>query len=197
MSTEQQQTTPDEIADVFELLNAGAEEYSKRKKSKKRVQSDDDKYKSAPPILTQEEFCEAELKKAHDNNYENPDFDFRDFYVKGDEVYFVRINSHKYYGKSLKTIKIRTVYPRMMVGVENGKECVCIGYTEKDQIFSTLTDAKVFFDSVNLIDEDKERELRKKHERQLKKQLENEELEDEKDDSGHEQSEGSDEGEET
>ena len=182
----------DQTTDVFELLDAGVEEYNNRKKKNKKEQ--EDIWKSNPPIPTPEEFCAAELQRAEEQQLENPQFDYRDFYEKGDEIHFVRINNHKWYGKSLKTLKVRTVYPRMIVAVESGGECVCIGYDERDQIFTVLVDAKAFFDSINMIDEDKERELRKKHEKQLKKQLENEELEDEKDD-GQEQSGESDKGE--
>lgn len=124
-----------------------------------------------PPIPTPEEFCAQELQKAKEKQLENPDFDFRDFYNVGDQIWFVRIGRHKWYGKSMKYLKIRTIYPRMMVGLLERGEACCIEYSERDQIFSNSTDAKAFFESLNMQDEDKEakerEKARKKHHQEL------------------------------
>lgn len=129
--------------DVFEML----EEHEKKEIAKKKREEE--------KPLTYEEFCEAQIKKAHEENLENPDYDFRNFYQRGDVIWFVRVNKQKWYGKVMRQLKVRTVYPRMMVTILESGEACCIGYPEKDQIFMYKTDAQNFFDSVDLVDEDK------------------------------------------
>ena len=127
--------------DVFEMLEEHEKKAAKKAKEEKP--------------LTYEEFCEAQIKKAHEENLENPDYDFRNFYQRGDVIWFVRVNKQKWYGKVMRQLKVRTVYPRMMVTILESGEACCIGYPEKDQIFMYKADAQNFFDSVDLVDEDK------------------------------------------
>ena len=73
-----------------------------------------------------DEFCEWELEKAKLKGLENPDFDFRNFYEKGQTIYFIHILRGGINTKELKKLKIRTIYPRMMVCNEEKSCCQCI-----------------------------------------------------------------------
>ena len=117
--------------DVFEML----EEHEKKEITKKKK--------------------EEEKPLTYEENLENPDYDFRNFYQRGDVIWFVRVNKQKWYGKVMRQLKVRTVYPRMIVTILESGEACCIGYPEKDQIFMYKADAQNFFDSVDLVDEDK------------------------------------------
>lgn len=100
-----------------------------------------------------DEFCEWELEKAKLKGLENPEFDFRNFYEKGQTIYFIHILRGGINTKELKKLKIRTIYPRMMVCNEEKACCQCIGYNEKDLIFDTPRDADVVYKTINLADE--------------------------------------------
>ena len=100
-----------------------------------------------------DEFCEWELEKAKLKGLENPEFDFRNFYEKGQTIYFIHILRGGINTKELKKLKIRTIYPRMMVCNEEKACCQCIGYNERDLIFDTPRDADVVYKTINLADE--------------------------------------------
>lgn len=100
-----------------------------------------------------DEFCEWELEKAKLKGLENPDFDFRTFYEKGQTIYFIHILRGGINTKELKKLKIRTIYPRMMICNEEKACCQCIGYNERDLIFDTPRDADVVYQTINLADE--------------------------------------------
>lgn len=100
-----------------------------------------------------DEFCEWELEKAKLKGLENPDFDFRALYEKGQTIYFIHILRGGINTKELKKLKIRTIYPRMMVCNEEKACCQCIGYSERDLIFDTPRDADVVYKTINLADE--------------------------------------------
>ena len=106
-----------------------------------------------PDGLSHDDFCKWELYHAHLMSLEDPDFDFRNFYLKGDYVYLVRhyetINS-----KTMDRLYLRTIYPRMMVGVSDNSFCECIGMNELNNIFTDYTDAKKFYDTVDGISEE-------------------------------------------
>ena len=100
-----------------------------------------------------DEFCEWELEKAKLKNLENPEFDFRNFYEKGQIIYYIHILRGGINTKELKKVKIRTIYPRMMICNEEKACCRCIGYNERDLIFDTPKDADVVYKTINLADE--------------------------------------------
>lgn len=100
-----------------------------------------------------DEFCEWELEKAKLKGFENPEFDFRTLYEKGQTIYFIHILRGGINTKELKKLKIRTIYPRMMVCNEEKACCQCIGYNERDLIFDTPRDADVVYKTINLVDE--------------------------------------------
>ena len=77
----------------------------------------------------------------------------RNFYEKGQIIYFIHILRGGINTKELKKLKIRTIYPRMMVCNEEKACCQCIGYNERDLIFDTPRDADVVYKTINLADE--------------------------------------------
>ena len=96
-----------------------------------------------------EEFCQWELEKAKLKGVPEPDFDFRNYYEKGQTVYFVRV-MEALGEKKIKKLYLRTIYPRMMVGSEEKSCCHCIGYNERDRIFLTPRDAEAYFKSIDI-----------------------------------------------
>ena len=164
-----------------ELLNSGAETQKKRhrrtkaeiqaEKEAKAAESQDNSLFEALDIHEEsqkednrpewekrsakdnDEFCEWELEKAKLKGLENPEFDFRNFYEKGQTIYFIHILRGGINTKELKKLKIRTIYPRMMVCNEEKACCQCIGYNERDLIFDTPRDADVVYKTINLADE--------------------------------------------
>lgn len=152
---------------VEELLNAGVKASRKRRSKKKE--------ESAPTPTTEEnslfaellpqetseqsqeekwpktydEMCEYELRKAKEKNLSEPDFDFRGTYAKGQKVWFVRILD-PLGEKEMLHVSIRTVYPRMLIVVEEKAYCHCVGYNMRDQIFNTEYQAQAYFDTVKV-----------------------------------------------
>lgn len=123
-----------------------------------------------------EEFCEWELEKARLKGRENPDFDFRNFYEKGQVIYYILVLRGGIQTKELKKVKIRTIYPRMLVCTEEKACCQCIGYGDRDLIFETLQDANAVFKTINLRDE---KELEKAQKKNKSRKSTDEDLDDE------------------
>ena len=165
----EEQEQPEKI-DVMELLNSGAEAFQNRQeqpednkagnskgkagKSRKKASGKPDSMPKNPPILTHEEFCEEEIKKAHEKGLEDPDFDYRNYYEKGQQIYYVQIFNAFIKQKRIIPAKIRTVYPRSIVALEPKSQCVCIGYKERDQIFLTDKEAKKYYKTIRLPEDD-------------------------------------------
>ena len=162
------------------LLNSGAEAQKKRhrrtkaeiqaEKEAKIAESQDNSLFEALDIHEKEvednrperekrrpkdhdEFCKWEIEKAKLKGLENPDFDFRNFYEKGQIIYYIQILNMGINTKELKKLKIRTIYPRMIVCSEEKACCQCIDYNEKDLIFDTQRDADAVYKTINLTDE--------------------------------------------
>lgn len=148
--------TIDEPVDIGQLLDSGVEAHQKRKgkgkKSKAKEEPIQPDFEEESRPKTHEEFCERELEKARERNLPEPDFDFRNFYEKGQIVFFVRVLS-KLGIKEVKKLYLRSIYPRMMVGSEDKAGCHCIGYNERDQVFLTPRDADAYFKTVEVSSE--------------------------------------------
>ena len=109
-----------------------------------------------------DEFCEWELEKAKLKGLENPEFDFRNFYEKGQTIYYILILRGGINTKELKKLKIRTIYPRMLVCNEEKACCQCIGYSDKDLIFDTPKDADAIYKTIKMTDEKELEKAQKK-----------------------------------
>jgi hypothetical protein len=143
------------MANLIEnLLNVGVEILNQRKEEETISTSVEDNTKDNKPYeeakgMSYEETCENDLKVAKEQNKEEPDFDFRNLYEKGDIVYYILKTETFVKRKELVKLKLRTIYPRMMVGVEdNNAGCHCIGFKQKDMVFINLIDANAYYDAL-------------------------------------------------
>lgn len=95
--------------------------------------------------IAEEEKQEALLKK-----YPDPYFDFREYYTKGEEIFYVYIN--EFIGeKKIVKIKIRTIYARTIVGFEENACCHMIDYSTREQIFHSKSEAEAFFKTIKVV----------------------------------------------
>ena len=139
---------------LFESLGLEEEKLKNKQSSKE---------KSEPThVRTTEEVCEEDLKKAHEKGYQDPDFDFRNMYEKGQIIYFIKILRGGINTKELKKLKVRTIYPRMLVCNEEKSCCQCIGYEERDLIFDTPKAADMVYKTINMMDEKEAEKAEKK-----------------------------------
>lgn len=90
-----------------------------------------------------------EIQNALDKNLPDPYFDFREYYTKGTEIYYVYINEFVGEKKIIK-IKIRTIYARTLIGFEEDACCHTIGYKSRDQIFLSKSEAEAFYKTVKI-----------------------------------------------
>lgn len=123
-----------------------------------------------------DEFCEWELEKAKLKGLENPEFDFRNFYEKGQTIYYILILRGGINTKELKKLKIRTIYPRMLVCNEEKACCQCIGYNDRNLIFDTPKDADAIYKTIKMTDE---KELEKAQKKKKSRKGTDENLDDE------------------
>lgn len=117
--------------------------------------------------VNHDEYCDWEIEKAKLKGLPDPEFDFRNFYQKGDPVYLIR-HFKLLKEKEMCKVIIRSVYPRWMVATLDGGYCKCIGYEERNMVFVNKQDAKDMFDSINAkiddeYDLDTGKKKRKKH----------------------------------
>ena len=84
-----------------------------------------------------------------------PNFDFSNFYEIGQTIFFIRIN--KINGtKEFMELKIRTIYPKLLIGYEKGRATQCIGSDSKDLIFTKREDALKAYNKIVIIPRFKE-----------------------------------------
>ena len=98
--------------------------------------------------LSFEEFCQRELDEARERNKEDPDWDYRNYYCKGQTVYVVRVYNYFLKEKKILTLKLRTVYPRMLIGIDDFG-CECIGFNERNNIFENIVDANTYYEGID------------------------------------------------
>lgn len=112
-------------------------EEPKRKKKKKESAYWD----NLPPMKTSEQVADEMIQKAIDNNYDDPYFDFRIDYEKGQKIWYVD------YNKICNTVELmelvlNTVYSRVMIGYVDNGEARDIPYAQRDLVFLTPRDAE-------------------------------------------------------
>ena len=135
-----------------------------------------------------EEFCEWEIQKAHYYNKPEPDFDFRNFYEKGQVVYYVRV-FEKLGEKEIQKLTLRTVYPRMLIGCLEKGYCQCIGINSRDMVFETHKEALDCYRNIKVIskygtefDDETGKKKRKSRKKSVKEtDIENKDYENEED----------------
>ena len=134
---------------------------SKRKRKKKEQQTESKEDKETSPDL-EDPFEQAEkiinesLEPKEDSNIEKPKekkkqkypgFDFNDYYVVGQKIFYIRV-LEKIGVKDLLELKIRTVYPDMIVACEKKGFARCIGPETQDMIFLDRHSAEKAFDNI-------------------------------------------------
>jgi len=149
-----------EQSDAEALLNTGVKAQKKRRKGTKTTDAQPvevhdnslfealDIPEEGPEPQTFEEFCEREFQKAKEKGLPEPDFDFRNFYERGQTIFFVHVLA-AYGTKEIINLKVRTVYPRMIVGTTKAG-CYCISYNERDQVFFKHYEAEAYAATLNL-----------------------------------------------
>lgn len=98
---------------------------------------------------TVEQVAAEEKQRALDMNFPDPDFDFREYYTKGDIVYYAYIND-MIGEKEVIKLKLRTIYARTMIGFEE-LGCHTIGVNTRDRIFANKSEAEAFLKTVNVV----------------------------------------------
>lgn len=79
----------------------------------------------------------------------DPDFNFAEYYAKGENIYYVSVND--WIGtKELVELKIRTIYPRTIIGYEDNAGCHVIGYNNKDRIFRDKGEAQQYVKTIKV-----------------------------------------------
>lgn len=185
---------PENIQDNAEaLLNSGAEAQKKRKRRTKAEieatkQENNSLFESLHipkeednrpewekrPASSHEEFCEWKLQMAKLKGLEEPDFDFRNYYKEGQEIFYIHILRGWFQTKEIKKLKIHTVYPRLLICSEAKANCQCIGYKNKDLIFQTLKDANAVYKKIKLKEENLDGKENKPEEENLDEKYEEE-----------------------
>lgn len=100
-------------------------------------------------MITTDKIAEKEKQNAIDKNFPDPYFDFREYYSKGQEIYYAYINDFIGEKENIK-LKIRTVYARTLIGYEENACCHMIGYKNKEQIFQTKSEAEAFLKTIKV-----------------------------------------------
>lgn len=90
-----------------------------------------------------------ENKPAEQKPEKYPGFDFNDYYTKGQVIFFVRV--HEALGiKEILELKLRTIYPKTIIGSIEKGACQCIGPESKDMIFINRIDAVKAYNDINV-----------------------------------------------
>jgi len=115
-------------------------ETSKVKEIKvKKHLSDDELWGSK--ILTTDEVCQNMLLKAQADKKEEPDFDYRLQYAKGERIWYVNV-SEMCGTVDLEELIISKVYPRVIIAYIDQGMSRSIDYKDRDMIFNTPKEAE-------------------------------------------------------
>lgn len=129
----------------------------KDKEQKNKQQQKDESVPEDPFAQAEKIINESEEKDSDTNQQSNkeqkpekyPGFDFNNFYEKGQKIFYIRV-IEKLGIKEFLELKIRTIYPKMMVACEEKKATQCIGPDTKDMIFTDRFTALEVFNSIKV-----------------------------------------------
>ena len=136
-----------------------AEELKPKRKRKKKEQQTENKEPSTDledPFEQAEKIINESLEPKEESDTEKPKekkkqkypgFDFNDYYVVGQKIFYIRV-LEKIGVKDLLELKIRTVYPDMIVACEKKGFARCIGPETQDMIFLDRHSAEKAFDNI-------------------------------------------------
>lgn len=150
-----------DIASLRTKVNSEKEQKEEKIKSKyskkKKEQLKDKNTKIEDPFAQAEQIMNEslELNNKEETKEEKiekfPGFDFNNYYEKGQKIFYIRI-IEKLGIKEFLELKIRTVFPKMIVACEEKKSTVCIGPDRKDLIFTDRRSATQIYDSIEIKD---------------------------------------------
>lgn len=146
-----------DIASLRTKVNSGKEQEEEKPKSKhdkkKKEQLKDknkkieDPFAQAEQIINESSESNSKEEAKEEKPEKFPGFDFNNYYEKGQKIFYIRI--HKNLGiKDFMELKIRTIYPKMMVACEEKRATVCIGADTKDLIFTDRKSATQAYDNI-------------------------------------------------
>jgi hypothetical protein len=78
-----------------------------------------------------------------------PGFDFTTMYTVGQTIFYVKVND-MVGEKELQELKLRTIYPKMLVGCLEKAYTQCIGPDTADRIFTSRYEAVQCYDSITV-----------------------------------------------
>lgn len=120
-----------------------------RKKKEEHVEQQEQSSTTEKSSAQVEQATEESESKEEQKPVKHPEFDFNDYYEKGQVIFYIKVN--RILGtKDFYSLKIRTIYPNMIVACEEGKAVQCIGYDTKDMIFTSRTIAKQEYDKIEI-----------------------------------------------
>lgn len=102
--------------------------------------------------ITSDDIADRQKINAREKNQPDPDFDFRLTYTPKDIIYFVAAYPHR--ALSVIKLSLRTIYARSMVGVDEYGQCIAIGYSDIESIFSDNEQARQYCKSLVRIKEE-------------------------------------------
>ena len=149
-----------DIASLRTKVSSNEEKEIKEKpKNKKKKEQLKDKNIKEDPFIQAEKIVndsfdtnDNEIEKPKDKKQEKfPGFDFNNYYEKGQKIFYIRVRK-KLGIKDFLELKIRTIYPKMIVGCEEKRATVCIGPDTKDLIFTDRRSATQAYDNIEIKD---------------------------------------------
>ena len=85
-------------------------------------------------MKTIDEVCEEQIQRAKDNNLPKPNFDYRQIYSKGQEIYYIEVNELCGTKKMLE-LTVSSVYPRAVIAYEDRGMAHTIGVEDEEMIY--------------------------------------------------------------
>ena len=136
----------------------GRKKKEEKDKEQKNKQQQKDESVPEDPFAQAEKIINESEKKDSDTNQQSnkeqkpekyPGFDFNNFYEKGQKIFYIRV-IEKLGIKEFLELKIRTIYPKMMVACEPKKATHCIGPETQDMIFTDRYSAVEAYNSIKI-----------------------------------------------
>lgn len=153
------------MKDIIEQLEEGSKEREKNNIDRESLYTSmdskkEDPFSQAEQIIKEQQKEdspeEKEIPNSHEEilvtlkeNLENPDFDFNDFYEKGQKIFFVRVLERLGF-KELLELKINSIYPRTIIATSEKGPANLLGYDRKDMIFETKKEAQEVFNQIKV-----------------------------------------------
>jgi len=124
---------------------------NKKKEIQEPVQEAVDIESDEPMMPSQtNDVAMAEKNRALDLGLNDPDFDFRQLYAQREKIYYVYVNDLDG-TKEVQELILRTIYARSMIAYEEGGMCRCIGYKEKDMVFTRKAEAEEVCNNIKVV----------------------------------------------